>query len=459
MPPTLASIVAALAIAYGFWLDRRRNPEVSPALWIPLAWFLLISTRFFSQWLGGSLSYDSPDALLEGSPLDQAIFLALYAAAVATLVKRRLSVRAMLSANPWLVAFFAYCLASVIWSDFPWTAFKRLVKVSEHVAMVMVVLTERNRAQAIDALFRRFAYVTVIVSVLFIKYYPHLGRAFDAWTGAPINRGITLDKNALGHICVIVGAFLVSTLVARGRPAHVTLPGTAVLFDYAVLVGIVWLISIANAKTALLCFAFAIVIVVALARTRLGAHPRLLVALMGFGLLVAFALEALLDIREWAILALNRDTTLTDRTAVWADVLAMPINPLIGTGFESFWLGDRADTLWRKYWWRPNQAHNGLIEIYINLGAIGVILMAGTILAGFAKALRSLPMDPGFARLRLAFLAAILLFNYTDATFKALNALFFLYFLVVTSYPRRRASRLVPQPPPSTTQRSARVGQ
>ena len=39
--------------------------------------------------------------------------------------------------------------------------------------------------------------------------------------------------------------------------------------------------------------------------------------------------------------ALGKDPTLTGRTEIWGFVLGLHTNPLVGTGFESFWLGPR----------------------------------------------------------------------------------------------------------------------
>lgn len=438
MPPTLASLVAVIIIGYGLWLDRSRNPQVTPALWIPVCWLFLTGTRYVSQWLGTSHDYDTPDALLEGSALDQAVFLGLLFAALAVLRARRAPLRSIVALNPWLMAFLAYCLLSVAWSDYPWIAFKRWIKVAEHIAMVMVVITEPNRAQALDSLLRRYTYVTIAVSVLFIKYYPELGRGFEYWTGAAINRGITLDKNALGHICVVAGTFLTSSLFARKRLPQDRNWSRRTIFDSAMLAGAVWLLSIANAKTALVCFLVAVATILTLARTPLGRNPGQVLGLLAFVVITATLAELTLDVRESAIRSLGRDVTLTDRTAVWADVLATPNSTLVGTGFESFWLGERAEALWDKYWWKPNQAHNGLIETYINLGLIGVLLLAAAIVAALMNAIRTLPTQPGVSRLRLALLLAILIFNYTDATFKALHSLYFVFFLLAMAWPTQR---------------------
>src|SRR5207244_5423105 len=76
--------------------------------------------------------------------------------------------------------------------------------------------------------------------------------------------------------------------------------------------------------------------------------------------------------------AMGRDSTLTGRTDIWKEVLSTDVDPWLGTGFESFWLGKRAEQLWKKYYWHPNQAHNGYIEIFINLGWAGVACTASS---------------------------------------------------------------------------------
>ena len=47
-------------------------------------------------------------------------------------------------------------------------------------------------------------------------------------------------------------------------------------------------------------------------------------------------------------------------------------NPLLGAGFENFWVGERQVTLGGL---GGNQAHNGYLEIYLNLGWVGILLL------------------------------------------------------------------------------------
>ena len=147
-------------------------------------------------------------------------------------------------------------------------------------------------------------------------------------------------------------------------------------------------------------------------------------------------LQLSVDIIEITISNLGRDMTLTGRTELWKDVLAMRTNPLIGTGYESFWLGDRAATFWEKYPWHPNQAHNGYLETYINLGSIGLFLLIGVIFSSYRNIVRTFIFDFDYGIFRMAILVMILLFNLMEASFKGIDFMWFIFLLIAVEYPR-----------------------
>lgn len=437
MPPILALALVVAVLTALLALERRTNPEVSPALWIPFLWMFFIGTRFPSQWLLiGDTGLAAPEDLLEGSPLDMAVFLSLYVMAVAVLMRRTVSLSGIMAANVWVTAFLLYGLLSVVWSDYPWTALKRFIKVSEHIVMVLVVLTDKHPSQALDALLRRFLAVSILLSCLFFKYFPELGRVFDYWTGRPFNTGVTTDKNALGHICLLGAVFYTSSLLSAAHRSIGRAVRGRTLADAAMLFATLWLLNLADAKTALASTLLCMASIALFAWTRLGRSPSAVLLSIASVVAAAAILDWALDLRELGIQALGRDASLTDRVFVWADVLAMPNNTLLGTGFESFWLGPRLELLWEKYWWRPNQAHNGYIETYINLGAVGLVLLLMMMGAGLARSLQLLQRGDAFGPLTFALVVAIALFNYTDATFKALHVFYFTFFLVVIATER-----------------------
>src|SRR4029077_16324715 len=97
-----------------------------------------------------------------------------------------------------------YCLLSVCWSDYPVVAFKRWIKATGDIAMILIVLTDEQPIAALRRLFSRVGFVLVPLSLLFIKYYPMLGRRYDPWTGFQMNTGVTFDKNMLGVITFVL---------------------------------------------------------------------------------------------------------------------------------------------------------------------------------------------------------------------------------------------------------------
>ena len=101
------------------------------------------------------------------------------------------------------------------------------------------------------------------------------------------------------------------------------------------------------------------------------------------------------------------------------------------------WLGDRLQAIWAVHWWHPQQAHNGYIETYLNLGFIGLALMIILILNAFAKACRMLDFNFEFARFRLGFVTAFIFYNCTEAAFKATHPVWFVFYIVAIEYAMR----------------------
>jgi uncharacterized membrane protein YuzA (DUF378 family) len=131
--------------------------------------------------------------------------------------------------------------------------------------------------------------------------------------------------------------------------------------------------------------------------------------------------------------------TYDGRGELWSILLSAGINPIIGVGFESFWMGPRVQTLWSMpqfRTWKPNEAHNGYLEIYLNLGIIGLFAFAMLIHEVFGKSKRELLDDFRWGRYRFGFLIALLAYNWTEAGFRGLSVAYFVLFLLASTYRR-----------------------
>ena len=300
--------------------------------------------------------------------------------------------------------------------------------------MALIVLTEPNPKEAVIRLMKRCAYVVVPVSILFIKYYPELGRAFEPWSGLGINTGITTDKNALGADCLILGFFFFWYLLQTWKTERGTRRRNELWLIAGFLIGIWWLFSQAHSATSLTSlFIGALVIVFVGIRS---IDKRFIGIYMLAALVLLIIAELTFGISGRFSEGLGRGSGLSGRTTLWTALLKLDTNPILGTGFESFWLGKRPEQLKGVFYFIPNQAHNGYLETYLTLGLIGVFLLLGLFVATFRKIRIELFRNFEWGRYRLGFLAAVILYNWTEAAFKTLNPIWFVFYLIALDYPR-----------------------
>jgi len=332
--------------------------------------------------------------------------------------------------------FVLYCALSVIWSDYPDVAFKRWIKSLGDYVMILIVLTDREPSNAIKQVLARVGFLLLPLSVLLIKYYPDLGRSYAAhWEGTQYFVGVAADKNMLGMTCLFFG------LAASWRFLQ-ELTGSSrvkILLVHGTILGMaLWLLYMANSITSLSCFVLTTGLMAGhmflkMARRPGIVHLMTIVVLMGcFSVLFVNAGGGLLK-------TMGRDPTLTGRTEIWGHLLDLSENPIVGTGFESFWLGKRLERLWAiPSLNHINEAHNGYLELYLNLGWVGLTLLAIVIVTGYSNVVRLLSRDPEAGRLRLAYLVAAAAYNFTEAAIRTADLMWIALLLAVFAVPKAR---------------------
>ncbi|PYV66556.1 MAG: exopolysaccharide biosynthesis protein, partial [Acidobacteria bacterium] len=139
-PPSVALLLTVAFVVFLFRRDIRERPDVTGALWIPLIWFLIICSRQASEWLNTFGLHVGAITLEEGSPLDRCVYFGLIAAGTYVLSKRHVQLSEIIRQNQWLTIFFVYCFLAIFWSDFPFVAFKRWIKVLGHPIMALIIL-------------------------------------------------------------------------------------------------------------------------------------------------------------------------------------------------------------------------------------------------------------------------------------------------------------------------------
>lgn len=327
MIPLLGAIGVGLLICVFFRLDRD-NAQVSKAIWVPYVWLLIACSRPVGSWITLSMPGTATDQYIDGSPLDRNVLTLLLILALFALSKRTRQVRAILGANPAVVIYFIYCLISLLWSDYPFVVFKRWIRSVGDVAMVLVIITEPNWTDALKRILTRIGFVLIPLSILFIRVYPALGRAYSRG-GAPSWTGVCTDKNALGALCMIFGAALLWRGLTTYRNRGAKYRTRQLVTISFLFVMNLYLVLEANSQTALSCYLMASMLIIV---TALGPAYRkpAFVSLMAAGIVTVSFCVLFLGIGGGALSTLGRDSSLTGRTEVWQTVLPYATNAWVG---------------------------------------------------------------------------------------------------------------------------------
>jgi O-antigen ligase len=441
MMQMLAIAVIVPGMVWLLVLNWKQQEKVSRAFWIPLSWMLIVGSRSVSSWFNLQSGTTILDRFTEGTPLDAAIYAVLILCGLFVLNSRARQIDGFLRSNPALLVFFGYCAAAVLWSDFPLIALKHWIKLLGSLAIVLVVLTEANPWGAIRRLFSTSALILLPLSVLFILGFPELGSKFNDYDHLMYYNGVTTQKNELGMISLIFGLaalwMLLEDLDHRGRAGW----RGRLAVQCSVLLMALWLIVMANSMTSLSSFMLSALVMVLVGRpwaSRHAANAHLLA-----GSAVGLAVFALFIDSTGALLRmLGRNPTLTGRTDIWKAVLSYHTNPLIGRGFDSFWLGSRIEGVAHLIGYKGiTQAHNGYIETYINLGWIGVALLGWLIASGYLRGVKMLRVDPSAGRFQVAMVASAIMYNLSEAEFRSVTLSWMVFLLAIVEIPALRPNR------------------
>ncbi len=333
-----------------------------------------------------------------------ALFLPVYLILLLLLLRRYLSTWWVATSDLLVVGLIGWTLASTAWSIVPDVTLRRAVAVFG-TSLFAVYLTQRYNGEDRLTILAWALGLVVICNVLVLAAYPGLvGNGFS---------GIYSHKNTLGRMMCLATLIFGFVSTIRGSRRILILSFLSVVLMLA-----------AGSATAIVVLA-TLLGLIPLFRT-LARDSRVvvivgIVALLGIsvGVLVAAS-----NAQGWAG-ALGRDVTLTGRTVLWAELVnVIGDRPGLGYGFNAFWWSVLDGGL-KVEGWAPTQAHNGYIDLAIDVGLIGVFLFVLMVGRGMARAVRQFRRRPTPANLwPLILLCFIALYNVTESTSVSSQSLF-----------------------------------
>jgi exopolysaccharide production protein ExoQ len=139
--------------------------------------------------------------------------------------------------------------------------------------------------------------------------------------------------------------------------------------------------------------------------------------------------------------ALGKDATLTGRTELWEAVLgSIGQRAGLGYGYGAFWhTAAESESLFAAIGWRAWHAHNAFLDLWLNLGVLGVLLFTALFVWAATAALRRLRGGADAEAVwPLALLAFTLLTNLTESRLLEPNNLYWILFCAVVCAPALR---------------------
>jgi exopolysaccharide production protein ExoQ len=267
-------------------------------------------------------------------------------------------------------------------------------------------------------------WILTSVSLLAVFLFPGYGIDHRVDDGAWI--GVYGHKNA----CSIIESAFVATAIYQKASGYLSAVLRVSFICLAVL-----LIAMSKSRTGWIsALSMIIVILLLAALKRFSQKDRVVVSLLIAGG-VTLCVAAVASNYALLMQFIGKDATLTGRTDIWALVVASAMKrPLLGYGYQAFWgMGLRGEsaTISLTYGWIPGHAHDGLLNVWITLGAVGVGLVLITILQAIRDAIRALRRNPDSEVLwYVSLLVLTLVSNIAEVIYMSPNNLIWMLFVV-----------------------------
>ena len=434
MNPKIALLLCIIGVILLLKLTLKRSESLISATWIPTLLMLYSGSRPIAMWFvdfSGSIGGD----VTEGSLLDQIFLSSLFLLAFIVLAKRHISWSNVLKDNRWLFVLIFYIGISLLWSDYAMVTFRRWVRVVCLILCAMVIMSKPKPWSTLGTVIRRSVYVLVPFSILLIKYFPSYGIEYGRWSGGRMPLGVCMQKNGLGLLCTVSGFFLLWDLVIKRKPEPISFYKGHTIADIVILIMTVYLLKGAdtNVYSATAIGVLIIGIFIMFSLINLRSRPELVNSFVAVGavagviLLIAIKFMGWSPVEVWANF-LGREGNLTGRPDIWTEAFKIaPVWSVFGTGFGAFWgLPYTMEAIGQT------TGHNGYLEIYIELGLVGIILLAIFLLWLYGQLTTAVKINFDWGLLGICFYFMSVVYNYSESNFLNTNSILWTTLIFLT---------------------------
>jgi exopolysaccharide production protein ExoQ len=330
----------------------------------------------------------------------------------------------------WLSALLVWTVASVAWSEDPERTIKKAIVVCFTTVFGIyfgTCFTLRQQMRFVAVALGVLAVLSALCAVLLPHYGVTNGTEYAGAAGAGAWKGVFQTKNQLGKAMVLMCICCVCLWSSRqARRSSI-----AFMFILAVTLLV---LSRAAASAVALIFLLSLVPLIRILRWR---ASNLVPAVLAISVAFAGIATFVVDNSATLLALLGRNATLTGRIPLWGVVLrSISRRPFLGYGYAGFWKGMHGPSAYvrESVGWDVPHAHNGFLDVWLDLGAVGLILFSMLLFTSFLRAVRTFRDGHGYDSLwPLMVLSCMLLFNLTESTALLPNSLYWILLVACTT--------------------------
>jgi exopolysaccharide production protein ExoQ len=316
--------------------------------------FLLQATGAFAvvdYWIYGPWASKTGDKYTQACNLLQ-IVVSLFLFIRAYRTRRRIGAGGILA-----IATVCFLILSAFWSVDPQTTARRGA-IYLFIVIGAIGITGNLKVDEFMNLLSVTCFLSVIGSLVILAVLPDQGFMGDDF------RGIFSHKNVLGE--VMAAGVLASLHGIRGGRRQLCNAMVLILFTIVALAS--------RSATSLMTIFFYCGISGIAILARKGGRARIFAIFSAIVLLPIVVIGAMFP--DSLLELIGKDPTLTGRTELWTYVMGnIAQRPVLGWGFSAFWspANPVAGEISSVLGWEVPEAHNGLLEILLEVGVIGTL--------------------------------------------------------------------------------------
>ena len=391
--------------------------------------FTIFVWMYFTSALFCESLFISPDpralAPAEANPYDpifSKVQLVIYGVTfLLVLLRWRTSLNVLLR-HPLIVGMLGLVLASCLWSDVPDDSWRKGLNAMATSLFGVYTASRYSLKEQLKYLTIALGIVSIFC-LLFTLAAP--GAAIEIGANAGSWRGPLTQKNLLARLMVLT--IMISLMAVWTIPRLQLFSWIACAVSTLVLV-------FTGSKTGLIVLAVMLVLL-PLYRALRYKDTLMIPILIATVLVVGTTVSLIIGNWESLLLGLGRDPSLSGRTDLWLGAIdKITERPWLGYGFKAFWRDEGGATeIWKIVGYEPPHAHNGYLNMSLDLGLVGLALFLLSMLVAYVRSIQWLRLRPGVLSLMpILYVTFMFMYNHSENTIVSHNSIFWAEFVAIS---------------------------